>query len=221
MQNLPGGIAENDFPAVYGLIRQHRLISDMLQRSIFYISSWFYLLTIPCAILVFPDPARAEWQVFETKYLKIRYQTEAVLRAFDEEIKFKADGGSLFSSKKNTGTDKNEKLAARLDDLFEKVMLILDMQKPIKVKVNVYPTKDALQDAYFKIYKKNRGLRAWYIFEYNTIYVTVKDLTVGMMAHECAHAIVDHFFDIRPPRATAEILARYVDAHLNKEAKVY
>ncbi|MEH0019750.1 MAG: hypothetical protein V6Z89_08855 [Desulfobacter sp.] len=42
-----------------------------------------------------------------------------------------------------------------------------------------------------------------------------------MLAHEIAHAVVDHYLDVRPPRATAEILARYVDAHLNEEAKVY
>lgn len=159
--------------------------------------------------------------MLETKYLKIRYQTEADLKAFDKEIKFKADGSSLFFSKKSVGTDKHEKLAAKLDVLFEKVMLILDMQIPIKVKINVYSTKNELQDAYFKIYKKKGGMRAWYIFQYNTIYVTVKDLTAGMLAHECAHAVVDKFFDVRPPRATAEILARYVDAHLNKDAEVY
>ena len=91
----------------------------MIQRIIFFIA---------CFILVFTDPAKAGWQMFETKYLKIRYQTEADLKAFDKEIKFKADGSSLFFSKKSVGTDKYEKLAAKLDVLFEKVMLILDMQ---------------------------------------------------------------------------------------------
>jgi hypothetical protein len=108
-----------------------------------------------------------------------------------------------------------------LNKLVEKVQLILDMQKPITIKVQLYANKEALHDAYYKIYRKKRQLRAWYIFEYNTIYLNVEDLSDGMLAHECAHAIVDHFFDARPPRATAEILARYVDAHLFKTAKTY
>ena len=37
----------------------------------------------------------------------------------------------------------------------------------------------------------------------------------GMLAHEMAHAIIDDFLQVRPPMASAEILARYVDAHLN------
>ena len=36
------------------------------------------------------------------------------------------------------------------------------------------------------------------------------------MAHEIAHAIIDHYLLIRPPRATAEILAHYVDEHLRR-----
>jgi hypothetical protein len=35
-----------------------------------------------------------------------------------------------------------------------------------------------------------------------------------MLAHEMAHSIIDHYLRVRPPHATAEILARYVDGHL-------
>jgi hypothetical protein len=35
-----------------------------------------------------------------------------------------------------------------------------------------------------------------------------------MLAHEMAHCVIDHYLLIRPPMATAEILARYVDSHL-------
>jgi len=42
-----------------------------------------------------------------------------------------------------------------------------------------------------------------------------------MLAHEIAHAIVDNYLSVRPPRATAEILARYVGKHLNKRVKVH
>ena len=51
--------------------------------------------------------------------------------------------------------------------------------------------------------------------------MNARDLSAGMLAHECAHAIVDHYLAVRPPRATAEILARYVDGHLYQEAKTY
>ena len=40
-------------------------------------------------------------------------------------------------------------------------------------------------------------------------------LRVGILAHEMAHAVIDHYFGVKPPKATAEILAQYVDAHIH------
>ena len=36
----------------------------------------------------------------------------------------------------------------------------------------------------------------------------------GMLAHEMAHSIIDHYLTVRPPKRSAEILARFVDKHL-------
>ena len=55
---------------------------------------------------------------------------------------------------------------------------------------------------------------AWYLYQYHSIYINLEDLHEGILAHEMAHSIIDHYLIIRPPGATAEILARYVDSHL-------
>jgi hypothetical protein len=164
-----------------------------------------------------------QWYTFHTKYLKLRYQSVADLKKFDGRIDYSSQGSSFSSFIGGSSSKKGfrKKMAAKLNALVEKVQLILDMRKPIKITVNIYPDKTALHDEYFQIYKTSKKLRAWYIFEYNTIYINAKDLSEGMLAHECAHAIVDHFLAVRPPRATAEILARYVDGHLTKKAKIY
>jgi len=46
------------------------------------------------------------------------------------------------------------------------------------------------------------------------IYLNAGDVHEGILAHEFAHAVIDSYFAVRPPRATAEILSRYVDEHL-------
>ncbi len=169
------------------------------------------------------SPVQAvQWKTVKTKYLNLHYQSDGDLKTFDKKIEpvEKLDSFSSFSSG-DFYKGPHGDLAQKVDLLVEKVQLILDMRKPIKINVRIYPDKEALQKAYFQVYKKAKALRAWYIFEYNTIYLQAGDLFAGMLAHEVAHAVVDHYLDVRPPRATAEILARYVDAHLNKEAKVY
>jgi hypothetical protein len=84
--------------------------------------------------------------------------------------------------------------------------------KPIVIRL--YGTKQQLHAAYRTFHGRPCRLRAWYSYEENTIHVTVKDLHEGIIAHEMAHAIIDHYLVVRPPPATAEILARYVDTHL-------
>jgi hypothetical protein len=34
------------------------------------------------------------------------------------------------------------------------------------------------------------------------------------LAHELAHAIIDHYLIVQPPKSTAEILARYTEEHV-------
>ena len=184
---------------------------------------------IVVAFLVFfaySPPLKAEdWRSFHTKYLILRYQADEDLIKFNRQIKFDTPSKGVFSFKKKSKGSGNvlfDGIQKKMDSLFEKVQLILDMRKPFpKVWVNIYPNEDALHQAYFKIYKKKKKLRAWYIYEYNIIYVNVKDLFAGMLAHEIAHAVVDHYLSVRPPRASAEILARYVDKHLYEAPKVY
>lgn len=189
-----------------------------MRRPFFSILILVFILTGPGV----PDARAVQWKVLKTRYLDIHFQSQVDLDRFDIRISpvkhlpqftdFVPDG----SIKGGHG-----QLADKVDGLVEKVQLILDMRKPIRINIRIYPGEKALQDAYFSIFKKQRKMRAWYIFERNTIYLNVEDVFSGMLAHEIAHAIIDHFLAARPPRATAEILARYVDAHLNEEAKVY
>ena len=88
-----------------------------------------------------------------------------------------------------------------------------------KVVIIIYPNNKRFYEARTQIIGENligkkRRIRSWYIFKQNTIYINADDVHEGILAHEMAHAIIDHYLTIRPPRATAEILARYVDKHL-------
>jgi hypothetical protein len=169
------------------------------------------------------------WETLKTKYLTVNYKNIQDLKRFNDNIEFLEDANSFSSfltanqssEAELGGTALENQVIQKTDALVEKVQLILDMRKPINISLKLYPDKTALRAAYFNIYKKKTEYRAWYIFEYNTIYLNVQDLFAGMLAHEIAHAIVDNYLAVRPPRATAEILARYVGKHLNKKAKVY
>ena len=157
-------------------------------------------------------------QKLETRRTVLMFQRMEDLSRFESSINY--SGGEftlkgLFSSSLQ-GDELVDTVSRKVDALYERVQEILDMRGQIpKVILRLYPNKDALA----RVYQAFTGsatlrVRAWYIYERNTIYLNVDDVHEGMLAHEIAHAIIDHYLTVRPPRATAEILARYVDEHL-------
>ena len=165
-----------------------------------------------------------QWKILDTKYSAIYYLDIEDLKAFDKKIDFHSNPDRFSSYTSDSAGPEpgfKIKLGSKVDALFERVQSILDMRKPLKtkIKVKIFPNKTLLHDAYFQIYKRKKQVRAWYIFKHNTIYVNARDIFSGMLAHEIAHGIIDNFLTVKPPRATAEILARYVDKHLHEKDK--
>ncbi|MBW2673574.1 MAG: hypothetical protein JRD89_09205 [Deltaproteobacteria bacterium] len=182
---------------------------------------WAVLTALyPCGVANAATSDTAVWQKIETGHTIIRYQAPENLKKFDDSIDYSPGewGITRFFSREDSHAFP-DKLKKKIDVLYERAMEMLDMRKRLKkVTINIYPDKKQLHAAYTRIYKTECPYRAWYTYENNTIYVNVNDLTEGMLAHEMAHSIIDHFLIIRPPEATAEILARYVDGHLFESA---
>jgi hypothetical protein len=61
--------------------------------------------------------------------------------------------------------------------------------------------------------------RAFYLHDLKTIYVSIEDLTPGVLGHELAHAIISHYFGAPPSENIQEILAGYVDYSFRKSAQ--
>lgn len=161
--------------------------------------------------------AEGAWQTVETQHALVRYQNPQDLERFDKKIDYEPGRSGLkwiFGNKQDGNTA--DRATRKVDAIYARAQEILEMHKksPRKVRINLYADQNQLHAAYQKIYRKKTRLRAWYIFEYNTIYLNVRDLHEGILAHELAHSIIDNYLTTRPPHATAEILARYVDKHL-------
>ena len=161
-------------------------------------------------------------QKMVTRYTTLVFDSAADLETFNRAIHFPAENtfASFFSS--GGGGSIRQELSRKVDLLFEKVQLILDMRKRMRrVRIRLFADSEQLQRAYKKIYGRRADVRGWYVYDFNTVFLNVSDVHEGILAHELGHAIIDHFLAVRPPRATAEILARYVDKHLFEEVKHY
>jgi hypothetical protein len=159
------------------------------------------------------------WKRLETAYTILFYQSTEDLKKFCTKIQYRPKNQTESGSSSAIGIEDIKKNPVKKTDaVFERVQNILGMQKKMdKVKIHIYKNNAQLQQAYRALYQETCTIRAWYRHKNNTIYMNVNDLHEGMLAHELAHAIVDHYLLVRPPRPTAEIIARYVDSHLKKK----
>jgi hypothetical protein len=158
----------------------------------------------------------APWIELETRHTLIRYPSADILDQFQKSIRFGQGWWASVSSLATFTHEENRKIAVlKTDAIFERAQEILDMKKKMnKVIVMLYPDQTTLEEAYRQTYKNQCRFRAWYEYKTNTISLNVADCHEGVLAHELAHGIIDHYLLVRPPENTAEILARYVDAHL-------
>ena len=173
-----------------------------------------------------PDAStRARWQSLETRYTTIEYQSRKDLGAFDQNIKplLKGWPSSLLSLQSGTDITK-PRIIEKVDALFERVQEILGMREKMgRVVIKIYPDKDQLDTAYesvtglsLRCYGDTCSLpgtlpRAWYTYDTNTSHVNVRDIHQGILAHEMAHAIIDHYLGILPSKDQAEKMARDVE----------
>ena len=155
-------------------------------------------------------------QKLETRHTIIHYQNIGDLRKFNRKIDYPTGEWGFLSSLFESGSDNlHDNVSKKVDAIFEKAQHLLGMRKRMdKVKIYICDTRKQLNQKYYEFYGRPSRFRAWYVYELNSIYLSLNDLNEGMLGHELAHAIIDHYLQVRPPRASAEILATYVDVHL-------
>lgn len=152
--------------------------------------------------------AREAEKAYETGCCTIRYNDDADLKTFTLRI-----GGFRFTSK---GLDDRLSLVKpRVDKIMEKVQAALDMHpSDMRILIVLYPDYKTLEKKFREFTVTGNTPLAFYANRTKTIYVDVKSITDGVLAHEMAHGVINFYFNTPPPAKMQEILAQYVDLHL-------
>ena len=171
----------------------------------------FCILTLLAIQPASAGTAGYSWKKLPTQSTIIFFQDDGDLNTFNKKIQFTPKNQS-------PGQDLHETIAQKVDALFERSQQILDMHGFVnKIAVKVFKNRQQLDKAFQELYQKQGNARAWYSHDHLTVYIQLDDLHEGMLAHEFAHAVIDHYLIVPPPGKTAEILARHVDKHLHRQ----
>ncbi len=149
----------------------------------------------------------------ESRYATIIYNKNTLLSDFNDELYL---GRSLnrMIRKKSIVTVADEVLA-KIDIIIEKAEVVLDMfPDNLHITLVLLPDEDAVARVYKSKYGENAGHIAYYSLAEKTIYISVDDTNLRVFAHEVGHAIVDHYFEVRPPYTIHELMAQFTEKHI-------
>ncbi len=170
--------------------------------------------------------ALAEQKVYHSKLVTIFYDNEAQLSEFARKIQPESTTRTLSKVFLGKGPASKKVLGDFLETLFQRIQMILDMPLPgLKVKIIIHKSLDELSRLFAAEFggpsKKQRQLGAsedvpaFYVKRTNTIHLQTEKLTIGILAHEMAHCVTEHYFVIRPPPKMAEMMSQLVDREIS------
>lgn len=159
-------------------------------------------------------PAQLQAEEIKGRYVTVQFADRELLGNFNEELELgrKLSG---YAQKRPVVTVADEVLA-KVDTVVEKAETILEMfPDKLHIRIVLLADKDGVARVFRQKYNKSVDYLAFYSLSEDTIYLSVDDVNLEVLAHEIGHAIVDHYFDVRPPYNIHELMAQFVEKRIN------
>jgi len=151
----------------------------------------------------------------KSRYVTVQFASRELLSEFNEELEL---GRKLNSyAKKRPVVTVEDEVLAKVDTVVEQAETILEMfPDKLHIRIVLLADQDEVARVFMQKYNKKVNYLAFYSLSEDTIYLSVEDVNLSILAHEIAHAIVDHYFDVRPPYNIHELMAQFVEKRINE-----
>ena len=147
-----------------------------------------------------------------SRYVTIKYVGEDCLKRFNKSISLGSLSYLMANRRSITVIDE---IKNKVDVVLERVETILEMfPKEVHITIVLLPSDEEVQKIFRSKYGKDVDFISFYSHRDKTIYISVRDIRIGVLAHEIAHAIIDLYYAIPTPVNVQEALAQYVEAQL-------
>jgi hypothetical protein len=171
----------------------------------------FCLTIFVCVILTISVSVSSGYEL-KTQYATVVYEKEEQLRTFNREVSLGSLSYLLRNRKSITVEDE---VRNKLDVIIDKVQTILDMYPGgLNFRIILLSTDAEVRKAYRDRYGSSVDYIAFYAPRDKTVFISVADIRLGVLAHELAHVVINHYFLNSPPRKINEVLAQFVETHL-------
>ena len=153
----------------------------------------------------------------KSRHVLLRFRDANDLDTLDWKLQLSpAVAGVRYLQAINRSQKVQQRLRNKLDALFERVQVLLDMRKPMdKIIVEVYSDRDELKAARnVSILTDSAKETGFYDNERRIIGISLSSVTTQVLGYHIALAVIDGNVSVRQPRKVANIMAMYVDQSL-------
>jgi hypothetical protein len=172
--------------------------------------TFFVIAGLICITISSAPPVFCEQR--ESRYVTLKYSSKEMLRAFNDHLSL---GGSLGRMMKKNTVTVEEEVLAKTDIIVEKAETVLEMfPNNLHFILILLPASEDISRVFYQKYNKNVNYLSFYSLSEKTIYISVDDTNLSILAHEIGHVIVDRFFDVRPPYTIHELMAQFTEKHI-------
>ncbi len=175
-----------------------------------YLFSFLVLLLLD--VLFLPAHLHAE---HKNSNVTLHCTSEEILREFNQRLDLGPIPCEAVATEDEVPVE--EQVAAKLDAIIERAKIVLNMYpKNMHVNVVILPTSQECSAVFTQKYGKKEEQIAYYSLSEDTVYISATDASLGVIAHELGHAIIDFNFFERPPYQVHELMAQSVEKYIEK-----
>lgn len=173
-----------------------------------YKAGWY--LCIQLMVLVAATLLNA--QELKSRYATIRFENMELLKKFNSRLYLGRMEHFLDRKKFITVGDE---VINKIDLITKKVERVLEMYPPgLHYTIKLCSSLGEVTDTYEHIYNKRPRYPGFYCPKSNTIFISVNDLKLPILAHEIGHVVVENYFKVSPPVKIHEVLAQFAETHI-------
>jgi hypothetical protein len=161
-----------------------------------------------------------EWVSCKNNQITIVYTSDINLRRLEARLRSRYFSVSAVERELFTNPTYSieNRIISRLESILMRTEQILAMNpSSMEIKIKIFRNRRELSQEYVSLFGAVQNYKSFYIHSQDTIYTSMQDISDSVMSHEMAHAVIDNYFQVVPPEKTAELLATYVDSHLERE----
>ena len=195
------------------LLLRAGLFGQLLEPSSCLMSRFLLPLLLLFSWILVPG-GNAHGQELKSRYVTLVFTDMEVLQGFNSNLQL--NGKLDYAIRQKNVITVADEVLAKVDIIIEKVEAVLDMfPDNYHIQLVLLPNASEVAVIYKQKYGKDVNHIAYYSLSEKTIYISVNDTRLRVLAHEIGHSVVDYYFlKIRPPYNIHELMAQFAEQHV-------